>query len=230
MTITFTLAIFLTIGAILMCIPIAIQMKWYRMALWKITVVSVSIVITGFLGSELLFFLENGSWGGKSFFGAIFLSPLTFLFVSKFIRIPYLESLDLCATAGCLILALLKVQCMIEGCCQGIILFMDSDYVYVRFPSQVVEFVVALLLVVVLLILSRNQKNRGRIYPITLVLYGGARFVLNFLRDDWDRAHNMNLPIPIGNIWSIIAITIGIVWLIIAKKRKNLSNVILSKN
>lgn len=226
MIITVTLAIFLIIGAILMCIPIALQMKWYGIALWKISIVSISIVITGFFGSEILFFLENGFWGGKSFFGAIFLSPLTFFFVAKLIRIPYLESLDICATAGCLILALLKVQCLVEGCCQGITLFMNSDYVYVRFPSQIVEFVVALILVVVLLVLSHNKANRGRIYPMTLVMYGMARFVLNFLRDDWDRAHNMNLPIPIGNIWSIIAVAIGVTWLMMVRRKQKNSAII----
>ena len=218
------LLIALIICAMFICIPSALQLRWYGFKWWKCVIVSVAIIVTGLIGAELWYFLENGDWGGKSFFGAVYFAPLTFIAVAKILKMPYVYSLDLCATSGCLALAVLKVQCLIDGCCAGVILGQIEDNIYVRFPSQIVEFVTALILTVLLLYLSYNPKYRGKIYPITLVLYGTLRFVLNLFRDDWDRTQSFNLPLPLGNIWALIAVIVGAVWLI-ALKRKRKSNI-----
>lgn len=214
------LLIALIVGTVLMCILIALQMKWYSVQCWKSIAVSVAIIFTGLIGAEFWFYLENGYWEGRSFYGAVFFCPITFFFVAKLLRIEYLQTLDFGATAGCLVLAVLKIQCIMEGCCQGIILYVNEAHMYVRFPSQIVEFVCALILTAVLLVLSYNIKYRGRIYPITLILYGSTRFILNLFRDDWGRAEQMNLPLPIGNFWSLAAVIIGVTWLIIEKKAR----------
>lgn len=188
-------------------------MRWYREKLWKSIFISLSIIITGLIGSRLWFFMENAEWGGLSFFGAVYFAPITFLLVARILRMPYVYSLDYCAVAGCLALGILKVDCLISGCCRGIVLYQKENGDAVRFPSQIIEFVVALILVVVLLFLSRKENNRGKIYPLTLVLYGLTRFVLNLFRDDWDRTKELGLLIPLGNIWALIAIIVGVLWL-----------------
>lgn len=121
-------------------------------------------------------------------------------------------------------LAILKVQCVLDRCCQGIILYVNQQNIYVRFPSQMIELMIAILLFVLLLILSYYTRYRGILYPMTLIMYGGTRFLLNFLRDDWARMREMNLPIPLGNIWSLVAITVGAVWFIVSTKQKATSN------
>lgn len=204
-----------------MCIQTAVQMQWYHVPKWKCIGISLAIIVTGLIASRLWFFLENGFWDGRSFYGAVYFAPITFLFVAKLLKIPYLYTLDFCATAGCLVLGVLKIQCMLAGCCEGILLYINEDRIYVRFPSQKVEFICALALTAVLLVLSRKQKYRGRIYPITLVLYGISRFVLNLFRNDWRRAESMNLILPLGNIWSLIAVIIGIIWLVSSKHYKS---------
>jgi len=205
-------------GMIIICIPIAVQMKWYGIAVWKSIFVSIAMVITGLFSCRFWFFLENGYWMGRSFFGAIFFAPLTFLLVAKLLRIKYVYALDFCAAAGCLIFAILKVECIVGGCCQGIALFINENHEYVLFPSAIVEFITAFILAVILVIISKKRKNRGRIYPITMVSYGTLRFFLNLFRDDWVRAREMNLWLPIGNIWSLVAIAIGAVWLVMLRR------------
>lgn len=197
-------------------------MKWYGNTFYQSIVVSAAIIITGFIGSKLLFFFENGQWDGLSFFGAVYLAPFVFVYVAKWLHLDYLHSLDFCATAGCFILAFLKVQCMVDGCCGGVNLYMNADRVYVRFPSQIVEFASALVLAFVMMFLSQKEKYRRKIYPTTLVTYGFLRFVLNLFRDDWARAKNMGLPVPIGCIWAILSVVIGITWLVIAKRKSKL--------
>ena len=213
------LIIALLIGAVFMCALLSIQMKWYKIARWKSVIVSLAIVVTGLIGAKILFFIENGYWKGRSFYGAIFFSPIVFYIIAKIIQISYLYALDFCATAGCLIFGILKIQCLIDGCCEGVILYIDKDYRYVRFPSQLVEFLSAFLLVGILMVLSYRPRFRGRIYPITLIMYGTVRFVLNLFRNDWERTQKLNLPLPWGNIWSLVAIIVGIIWLIVVKKK-----------
>lgn len=220
----FDLSFFLLIGFILMCVLISIQMKWYGEKIWKSILVSIAIVITGLYSCKLWFFLENGYWGARSFYGAIFFAPLTFLLVAKALKIPYVYSLDYCATAGCLILSVLKIDCMIGGCCKGITLYVKENGDSARFPSQATEFVLALALSAVLLMLSRKNENRGKIYPLALVFYGSQRFVLNLLRDDWGRTKDLNLLLPLGCIWSCVAVIIGVIWLLWVKRKTNLSS------
>ena len=203
-----------------MCVLISVQMQWYGECRWKSVFVSIAVVITGLLSCKLWFFLENGYWGARSFYGAIFFAPLTFLIVAKGLKIPYQYSLDYCATAGCLVLAILKVDCMLGGCCRGITLYIKPNGDSVRFPSQAVEFVLALMLSFFLL--RQSKKNQGKIYPMALVLYGVQRFVLNLLRDDWGRTKELGLLLPLGCIWSSLAVVIGAIWLYLRKKKDNL--------
>ena len=204
-------------GVLIMCFLVALQMKRYNDAPWKSVFVAISIVITGLLSCDIWFALENGYWGGKSFYGALFFAPLTFVVVAKLLRIPYSHAMDYCATAGCLVLGLLKADCMLNGCCKGIILWEAYPGEYVRFPSQALEMLCALALMFVSIWTSRKESCRGRIYPNIMVAYGASRFVLNLFRDDWDRAHDMGIIMPIGNIWAIGAIGIGIIWIFLLK-------------
>ena len=216
---SFDLTFFLIIGFLLMCVLISIQMKWYGEKVWKSIFVSLSVVITGLISCKVWFFLENGYWGARSFYGAIFFAPLTFFFMAKAVKMPYLHSLDYCATAGCMILAVLKVDCMIGGCCRGITLYVLPNGNSARFPSQGAEFILALLLSLFLFRQSKNSENRGKIYPMALVFYGIQRFVLNLLRDDWERTKELGLLLPLGCIWSCLAAIIGAVWLFFSNRK-----------
>jgi prolipoprotein diacylglyceryltransferase len=84
----------------------------------------------------------------------------------------------------------------------------------VRFPSQIAELVNALILLVILMYLSHKKENRGKIYPMYLLTYGVSRFVLNFFRDVWAETW-----MPMGTLWSILAMVIGGGILVYLKKK-----------
>lgn len=207
----------LLVGTVIMCIPISFQMKWYSVSCWKSIFVSVALVFTGVTGSYIWYFVENLSWGGRSFFGAVFFAPVVFLPVAKLLRISYGDSLDFCAPAGCMTLAMVKIQCLRDSCCEGMILYIDENRRYVRFPSQIAEMIAFLLIAAVLMILSHDMKNRKTIFPWFLILYGAARFVLNFFRDN---NGSFALGLSAGSFWSMCAFIIGLSILLIIKKKK----------
>jgi prolipoprotein diacylglyceryltransferase len=201
--------IFLLLGTLAMLIPICIQAKWYGVKWWKTIVIALLLTVSGTVGTYLWFFVENGRFGGRSFYGAVFIVPVLFILVSLVFRIPDGKLMDLCAPAECIMLVLMKALCVLEGCCKGRILFEN-----VRFPSQIAELVNALILLVILMYLSHKKENRGKIYPMYLLIYGASRFVLNFFRDVWAETW-----MPMGTLWSILAMVIGGGILVYLKKK-----------
>ena len=211
------LIIVLCIGTVLMCIPISIQMKWYQIDAWKSIVISIVLVFTGVIGSRLWYFVENGTFRGRSFYGAIFLAPIVYIPVAKILKIMYREALDFCAPAGCLTLALVKIQCLRDGCCDGIALYVDENHNYVKFPSQITEMVAFLVIGGILMMISSKKQNQGSVFTWFLILYGIVRFILNFFRDGIE-PYAMGLSA--GSFWSLIAFCVGFVVIMMKKKLK----------
>ena len=204
----------LAIGATAMLFPIMVQAKWYKIKLWKCFIITIVLTVIGTIGTYLLFFLENSRWGGVSFYGAVFLVPVIFLPFCKLINIPYGKLMSLCAPAECVMLAIMKIRCFTAGCCYGRELFVTAEGVAVVFPSQLVELFTALIICCLLMYFAKKESGPERIYPLYMIIYGGARFVLNLLREPI----GVSIGLPIGNIWSIVSIVIGIFWIYIMRK------------
>ena len=206
---------YVSIGSIAVILPIMLVVYWYGIKIWKIFPIIVYAAITGTISTYLWFVIENQRFAGISFFGAVFLIPVAFLCATKLFRESFEDLMDICAVGICMMLAVMKVQCLMSRCCGGRALFQKANGVIVRFPSQIAELANGLILCMILLILAYKFKFRGKLYPIFLILYGITRFILNFFRDVWGTGE-----IPYGTIWSILSVIIGIVWLVRIKKDK----------
>lgn len=189
--------------------------RWYAFPVWKTALAAPILTVAGVAGVKILFFIENGNWSGLSFYGAVLLVPVIFLLVAKVLRLPYGELMDFCAPAEAAMLVIMKIQCEMTGCCGGRFLYFDKANNPVYFPSRMAELCTAIVIMVVLMLLMRKPKNRGKIYPLFLLIYGVSRFILN-----WFRHTNPFIWIlPAGNFWSLVAIGIGAVWLAKLKRK-----------
>ena len=186
---------------------------------WKLLISSVVLTGAGVLGAYLMFVLESGAWGGKSFYGAVFLPPLIMWLTALVLKIPVSHLMDLSAPAECVMLALLKVDCYLTGCCGGrVIGYSQMTGEAIVFPSQIAERVNAVVLMVILILLIRGGKKKGLAYPAYMILYGVTRFFLNLLRETTP----FILGLAAGNFWSLISIAIGLVaWFIVSKMQKH---------
>lgn len=212
--ISLKLLFYLAIGTAAMLVPIMIQGKWNDIKPLKRVAIAFLLTICGTVGTYILFFIENGWIGGTSFFGAIFFVPILFLPLAKLLKIPFGILLDICSPAECIMLAIMKVQCQISGCCGGReVCFMGEEFI---FPSQIAEMINALMIFVILMLLAYRKNNIGKIYPLLMVIYGISRFILNIFREVWITT---DMILPFGNIWSLLAVMVGIIWLIIIKKQ-----------
>lgn len=203
-------------GTAAMLIPILIQSVWYKIKLWKSVPIAVLLTATGTFGTYIWYFIENRSLGGISFYGAVFTVPLLFLLIAFLLREPFGRLTDLCAPAECVMLMIMKFQCLLSGCCGGRVLYTTADGIAVRFPSQIVELVNAFVIALVLMFLAYKKPKRGDLYPLYMLIYGITRFVLNLFRE---AQSDFFLGMSPGNVWSLLAIATGTVWLIILKKR-----------
>ncbi len=208
--------LFLLAGTICMWIPIRAMGKKVGISFLKSVWIAILLTVVGTLGTLVMYYIENGTFGGISFFGAVFAVPPLFLLLSRAFRVPYLLMMDLCAVGECAMLAVMKVHCYISGCCVGRVLFTGAAG-DIRFPSRAVEMAVAVFLCLLLYRWFCQSKRTGQLYAWYFILYGVLRFVLNWLRD-------IPLPsptiLPLGNIWSLLAMVVGAVWLLVIANRR----------
>ena len=173
---------------------------------------TIMVAALGFLGTKIMFFVENGVWGGQSFFGAVLLFPAFLVLPAIIFKSSLLKLLDYETISGLSILIWFKLNCYISGCCGGKVLYYSSGGVPFFFPSQIVEMFVGLIIIVVLIIFEHKKIFTNRLYPLFLVMYGVTRLILNYFR--WEEQAFV-FGLTAGAFWSILSIAIGIVWLVV---------------
>ena len=193
----------------------------YRISRLKAIVFATSELIFGILGCKVLFILENINWvknngltlGGFSFYGAAFLIPLAMPLVGKLLKLNFRDTLDCSAVCIIAMLGTIRLGCFLNGCCGGRVLNLGN--LYFTLPTQLIECVCDVLILFTFLKYEKDQKYNGLFYPKFLLMYGTARFIIEFFRStekDW-------LYLSHAHWFSIIAIIIGATFEIISKKQ-----------
>lgn len=203
---------YLIVGTIAMMIISFFRRKKYELKIYEIIVLMLFLAFSGVLGAFTMFYIESGGkWGGQSFFGAVLFSPIFMFPIIKIMKKDYFKMMSLCAPAECIMLAILKVHCGVVGCCLGNGVIENM----LGLELQVIESIVAIIVMFILLFIERNNDNIKLIYFYYLLIYGAFRFALNFFRA------NLSYFIWIlsaGHFWSLVAIFIGLISLYFFKK------------
>ena len=201
------------LGAVAMFLSMLLRKKQFpQVAIWKMVLLTLWLTITGVLGTMVLAYIEMGEFGGTSFYGAVFMVPILIL-PAMLMRITYKDILNLCAPAECAMLLVMRFDCLDKGCCFGRYL----PALEFQFPSQIAEMVVAITIMIALIQMHRKDR-KVQLYPWYMILYGVCRFILQGFRyggtDPWV------LGLSQGHFWSLIAVVIGTVWLLLSRARK----------
>lgn len=209
----------LLIGIILVFIVTCVLgKKYYEIPIWKSFVIVVMLILAGAVGSYLMFYVESGHFGGRSFFGGAFFLPIVMIPTAKLLRLQYGNVMDLCGPGGSLMLIISKIQCSIDGCCFGRMIHIAGRDV--QFPSQKVEAATGCVLLIIMLVMIIRRNSRGSVFWYCLIIYGITRFFLNWLRETTPWLG----PLPAGNVWSLVAIILGIVLLLKDKRHIMVKN------
>lgn len=171
----------------------------------------------------IMYWIESGftSWGGNNIVRIFVYVPLIGLPVANLLKMERKKALSLLSFAPLLVHGVSHFGCIFTGCCNG---YQCSWGIYnpafgdYRFPIQPIEAFAAVAIVVYLFYRAKrkNYMPDGLEYPIMLVLFGSSRFLFEYLRD------NTKMFWGISNlaIHALFMFIVGIIWIIIAKKKK----------
>lgn len=204
---------FIGTGALAMLGSMLLQKKQYpQVTWWKMILLTLWLTITGVAGTMILAYIETGAFGGTSFFGAVILVPIL-ITPALLMKIDYKDILNLCATAGCAMLFVMRFDCLNKGCCFGRYI----PALEIQFPSQIAEMVVAVIMIITLI--QTHRKNRqAQLYPRFMIMYGVLRFILNGFR--YGGTNPWIFGLSQGHFWSLVSVTIGAVWILLSRARK----------
>lgn len=203
--------LFVALGTALMIAVMLFCGKYYNIKSWKRVLTAIVFTFIGVLSVMIMAFIENGTWGNRSWFGAVFFAPIFMVVYALIVHEKPSNILDLCAPSEAAMLVLMKIKCHMDGCCYGYRMWVDNHGLDVLFPSQIVECINAVLICAALIWLIHNDKIRGTAYIWYMIIYGISRFILN-----WFRATKPFIWIlPAGNFWGLISFALGIIVLLV---------------
>ncbi len=209
-----TFYLMLVAGVVGMFLCTYLRKKVYGLNIWKSAGFTVSLTIVGVAGTMLLYFLENGSWGGVSFYGSVFLIPLIMPLLGLLFHLKPGQTMDICGPCVAIMIACMRFNCFLSGCCGGWEMCI-GDLCF-DWPTQAMDSMGDFAILSVLLSMEKRKPLSGILYPTFMLLYSVMRFFLEFLRDtpkDWLRLSH-------GQWFALLAIVIGVAWLWIARTRK----------
>ena len=85
----------------------------YKIKRKKAILLSFVLTLSGVIGAYLLYFIENGTFGGISFYGSVLLIPILLFPVSFIFKVEYKKLLDFSVPQICIMLASMKTLCYI---------------------------------------------------------------------------------------------------------------------
>ena len=199
------------LGALMMFVLNCFRGKRKNIGIIKAVLLTFGAIAISFIGAKILYYIENPQklitnglrFDGVSFFGSVFLVPVAMCLLAKAFRMDYYRLLDYISPSLMLMLAVLRIGCLLTGCCGGVT--MTTPLTTFVFPSQIVECVIDLLIMIGLLLYEKFWTTTGRLYFFIMVYYGVFRFLLEFFRDtpkDW-------MGLSHGQWFAVISVCVG---------------------
>lgn len=160
--------------------------------------------------------------GGLVFYGGLIFSLLTAVWFFKKYRLPAWKYSDFFAPAIALGHALGRQGCFLTGCCHGKPLLYATWYSVTfplnsslapggipLYPTQLMESLAEFSIFLFLNWKLKRKKFDGQIICLYLMIYAGARFLIEFLRGDSDRGFLFGTEISTSQGIAVILFAIG---------------------
>ena len=169
-------------------------------------------------------------FGGYVFYGGLIGALLAYLFYCKWFKVDFGSLINIISPVIPLVHSFGRIGCFLGGCCYGIeyhgkfaVQFPENEFVEglnacERFPVQLLEAFINLLLFFFLFYFARKIRKPGTILGIYLICYSIIRFSVEFLRGDVERG--ILFGVSTSQWISLLLIPIGI-YLIIRKLKPN---------
>jgi len=197
-------------------------------------------LVGGIVGSRLMYVIVTweefvGSpWrilnlrtGGLVWYGGVILASLLILIYTKRKRLRFFHVADVMSAPMALGLGIGRLGCLMSGCCYGkpsdlpwAMMYPESPYIPSEIagkrvhPSAIYEMIAAFAIAVMLVYLERHKKRDGQIFWSFFLLYGLARFILEFWRGDAVRGFIIPDVMSVSQGISVLTVIIAAIMLL----------------
>ena len=186
-----------------------------------------SASLMAFLYNKIILFASGGEIYAASrlrLFGILLFSPFIIKGMYAMAKKNADTPLDLHAVGTAITLGFAKIGCFSYGCCYGIPFahgIVNRLTGQTVFPVQLAEAACCFVLAAVLVWLAHSGKCKGFLFPITQIAYSVPRFFLEFLRHyDYAVEGDILLQLSVWQWFSVLTTLIGIVWIVLKKKKQ----------
>lgn len=151
-------------------------------------------------------------------FGGLLFTPPLIYFPVKYLAGDFDTVTDIFSPGLYLLLGFSKIGCAVYGCCYGIECPFGVSTPFEEhtvFPVQLLESLLCFLVFALMLYIVINKKHRkGTVYPLSMILYGVLRFLVEFLRYYPEPQRTYFFGMSFWQAVSILTVFVGIIWLI----------------
>jgi phosphatidylglycerol:prolipoprotein diacylglycerol transferase len=204
---------------------------------------SIILIILAVLGSRTLYIVTHRDhyrsiidiialWqGGATYYGGLLLAIGGAVVFLRRKRIPFFRMADVCAPSIALGIALTRIGCFMSGCCFGLptgcplgVSFPANSPAGFLFPgsavhpTQLYSSFYGLVMFAALILVERKRSFDGFVFALLCILYGVARFVVDFFRYYEDSAM-LTGSITVNQGISIAVALLGVLLLVVLPRK-----------
>ncbi|MBI4197474.1 MAG: prolipoprotein diacylglyceryl transferase [Deltaproteobacteria bacterium] len=209
----------------------------------KILDLSFYLILGALIGSRILYifvewrrYLQNPLdilkiWeGGLVFYGGFVGAVLSAILYGRRYQISFLKLSDIFSPGIALGHAIGRLGCFAAGCCHGAptsgplsIIYPDLPFSLAPagialYPTQLMESGSVFLIFLTLLLIRRKPHFQGQVFITYLILYGLARFLLEYFRGSLARTFLIDPWLSVSQMIALVLVLIA--WGLYVKKRK----------
>lgn len=189
-----------------------LRAKWYALLIIAVLHTAVGVVcVKVFALFEGL--IGPGETGNLSLYGGVFLMPLFYYLGSKLFKRDTKTVFDIFTFPLVFTLFMSRFNCLFNGCCLGI----EIPGTTFRVPTRETEMVFYIILLIILDRKVVKKRFDGMVYPIYMLSYGVFRFIIEWFRES---THLFGV-FHISHFWSILSAVIGLIFILILRKKNN---------
>lgn len=208
----YILMILLLAGSLINGIWLFLNRKDLKMNIFGIILFSIFHSLIGVIFVMLFAYIESGfdrsKFGSVSIYGGTFFMPLVYFLYALIMKIKFSRAFDIFSVSLIETLFFARINCIISGCCEGILIPNTN----IRVPTREIELLYYLIFLILVIPYIYKNKSNGYIYPLYLLSYGVVRFISEFFR-----VANTSNILHNGHISSIVAIILGVAFILYLK-------------
>lgn len=211
-----------------------------RDILYDLSMILIICAVAGSRGLYILMHRDNyqsiidivALWqGGAVYYGGLVLAILgAFIYIRRK-DISFFLIADICAPSIALGIFITRIGCFLSGCCFGRptssvlgVVFPPRSPAGYTFPdisvhpTQLYSSFYGLVIFIILISIDKTHSFNGRTFAFLSILYGIARFIVDFFR--YYQGSALMGGLTFNQILSLLLVAIGFIILVVQKKRQ----------